>query len=175
MASTMEGGCRLRAWVAAAPIHHPPAGPDSPLVAGGRVLFFSAVPSYSAKSVERGSWSDCADHVFDETCTNLRVYERHTKDVNQAAVKEFNGTVFAYGQTSSGNTLTRSGKTSVRGAWADNMTWFKGDLLVPDSLKDAFDGVTAVVSCVGGFGSNSHMYKVNGTANINAIRAASEK
>ncbi|XP_049932743.1 uncharacterized protein LOC116251463 [Nymphaea colorata] len=59
------------------------------------------------------------------------------------------------------------------------MTWFKGkgDLLVPDSLKDAFDGVTAVVSCVGGFGSNSHMYKVNGTANINAmiaIRAASE-
>ncbi|KAF3785288.1 Uncharacterized protein EJ110_NYTH28351 [Nymphaea thermarum] len=70
--------------------------------------------------------------------------------------------------------LNRSGKTSVRGAWADNMTWFKGDLLVPDSLKDAFDGVASVVSCVGGFGSNSHMYKINGTANINAIRAASE-
>ncbi|KAF3777033.1 Phosphoserine aminotransferase 2 [Nymphaea thermarum] len=109
-----------------------------------QVLFFSAVPSYSAKSVERGSWSDCADHVFDETCTNLRVYERHTKDVNQAAVKGFNGTLFAYGQTSSGKTFTRTGKTSVRGVWADNMTWFKGDLLVPDSLKDAFDGVTAV-------------------------------
>ncbi|KAG6496579.1 hypothetical protein ZIOFF_044447 [Zingiber officinale] len=31
------------------------------------------------------------------------------------------------------------------------------------------------ISCVGGFGSNSHMYKINGTANINAIRAASEK
>lgn len=30
------------------------------------------------------------------------------------------------------------------------------------------------ISCVGGFGSNSQMYKINGTANINAIRAASE-
>lgn len=31
------------------------------------------------------------------------------------------------------------------------------------------------VSCVGGFGSNSFMYKINGTANINAITAAAEK
>ncbi|WZZ91629.1 hypothetical protein YC2023_120208 [Brassica napus] len=46
---------------------------------------------------------------------------------------------------------------------------------VPDLLKDAFDGVTSVISCVGGFGSNSYMYKINGTADINAIRAASEK
>nr|ACF82176.1 unknown [Zea mays] len=37
------------------------------------------------------------------------------------------------------------------------------------------DNVSAVVSCVGGFGSNSFMYKINGTANINAIRAAAEK
>lgn len=31
------------------------------------------------------------------------------------------------------------------------------------------------ISCVGGFGSNSYMYKINGTANINAIRAAAEE
>lgn len=31
------------------------------------------------------------------------------------------------------------------------------------------------VSCVGGFGSNNYMYKINGTANITAIRAAAEK
>lgn len=31
------------------------------------------------------------------------------------------------------------------------------------------------ISCVGGFGSNSYMYKINGTANINAVRAASEQ
>ncbi|MQM03287.1 hypothetical protein Taro_036060 [Colocasia esculenta] len=37
------------------------------------------------------------------------------------------------------------------------------------------DDVTSVISCVGGFGSNSQMYKINGTANINAIRVAAEK
>ena len=31
------------------------------------------------------------------------------------------------------------------------------------------------ISCVGGFGSNSYMNKINETANINAIRAAAEK
>lgn len=31
------------------------------------------------------------------------------------------------------------------------------------------------ISCVGGFGSNATMYKINGTANINAIRAASDQ
>ncbi|OAY80951.1 Uncharacterized protein, chloroplastic, partial [Ananas comosus] len=37
------------------------------------------------------------------------------------------------------------------------------------------NGVAAVISCVGGFGSNTQMYKINGTANINAIRAAAEQ
>lgn len=31
------------------------------------------------------------------------------------------------------------------------------------------------ISCVGGFGSNTQMYKINGSANINAIRAAAEQ
>ncbi|GMQ02697.1 hypothetical protein CsSME_00048806 [Camellia sinensis var. sinensis] len=31
------------------------------------------------------------------------------------------------------------------------------------------------ISCVGGFGSNSYMNKINETANINAIRADAEK
>ncbi|XP_031481201.1 kinesin-like protein KIN-7L isoform X1 [Nymphaea colorata] len=55
------------------------------------------------------------DHVFDDTCTNLSVYERHTKDVIQAAVKGFNGTVFAYGQTSSGKTFTMKGSSNDPG------------------------------------------------------------
>ncbi|KAL7187170.1 hypothetical protein ACSBR1_037274 [Camellia fascicularis] len=50
-----------------------------------------------------------------------------------------------------------------------------GNLLSDDSWKEALSGVTSVISCVGGFGSNSCMYKINGTANINAIRAAAEK
>ncbi|KAJ6678961.1 CENTROMERE PROTEIN E [Salix purpurea] len=49
------------------------------------------------------------DHVFDESCTNSRVYELLTKDLILAAVDGFNGTVFAYGQTSSGKTFTMNG------------------------------------------------------------------
>ncbi|XP_048602348.1 uncharacterized protein At1g32220, chloroplastic-like isoform X1 [Brassica napus] len=49
-----------------------------------------------------------------------------------------------------------------------------GDLLSPDSLKPALEGITSVISCVGGFGSNSQMVRINGTANINAVKAAAE-
>ncbi|KAJ8763799.1 hypothetical protein K2173_003581 [Erythroxylum novogranatense] len=71
--------------------------------------------------------------------------------------------------------LSRSGRSLIRDSWANRMTWHQGNLLSPDSWKEALDGVTAVISCVGGFGSPSYMYKINGTANINAIRAASVK
>lgn len=71
--------------------------------------------------------------------------------------------------------LSRSGRSSLSDSWANNVIWHQGNLLSSDSWKEALDGVTAVISCVGGFGSNSYMYKINGTANINAIRAASEK
>ncbi|XP_078439450.1 uncharacterized protein At1g32220, chloroplastic-like isoform X2 [Wolffia australiana] len=73
------------------------------------------------------------------------------------------------------SSLNRSGKPSARESWVDSVEWHRGDLLLPDAWKDSLEGVSAVISCVGGFGSNSQMYKINGTANINAIRAASEK
>ncbi|KAL6596859.1 hypothetical protein ACP70R_046993 [Stipagrostis hirtigluma subsp. patula] len=73
------------------------------------------------------------------------------------------------------SSLNRSGKPSISESWTDKVIWNQGDLLEPASFKDAMDGVSAVVSCVGGFGSNSFMYKINGTANINAIRAAAER
>lgn len=81
----------------------------------------------------------------------------------------------ALSQGLSVSSLSRSGRASIKEPWADKVVWHQGSLLIPDSLKDALNGVTAVVSCVGGFGSNSHMYKINGTANINAIRAAAEQ
>ncbi|XP_059636813.1 kinesin-like protein KIN-7N isoform X2 [Cornus florida] len=49
------------------------------------------------------------DHVFDENCTNAMVYELLIKDIIEAAVEGFNGTAFAYGQTSSGKTFTMNG------------------------------------------------------------------
>ncbi|KAH7554350.1 hypothetical protein JRO89_XS12G0173500 [Xanthoceras sorbifolium] len=73
------------------------------------------------------------------------------------------------------SSLSRSGRPSLQDSWADNVVWHQGDLLSPDSMKHALTGVNSVISCVGGFGSNSHMYKINGTANINAVRAAVEQ
>ncbi|KAJ3693252.1 hypothetical protein LUZ60_008732 [Juncus effusus] len=73
------------------------------------------------------------------------------------------------------SSLSRSGRSSLRDSWADKVVWHKGNLLEPESLKEAMRGVSAVISCVGGFGTNSHMFKINGTANINAIRTASQE
>ncbi|PSS01047.1 hypothetical protein CEY00_Acc22405 [Actinidia chinensis var. chinensis] len=71
--------------------------------------------------------------------------------------------------------LSRSGRSSINESWANNVIWHQGNLLLDNSWKESLCNVTAVISCVGGFGSNSYMYKINGTANINAIRAAAEK
>uniref|UniRef100_A0A2P2JMP7 Uncharacterized protein MANES_16G133500 n=1 Tax=Rhizophora mucronata TaxID=61149 RepID=A0A2P2JMP7_RHIMU len=71
--------------------------------------------------------------------------------------------------------LSRSGRSSIHDSWANTVIWHQGNLLSPDSWKEALNGVTAVISCVGGFGSKSYMYKINGTANMNAILAASDK
>lgn len=73
------------------------------------------------------------------------------------------------------SSFSRSGRSSIRESWADSVVWHQGSLLIPDSLKDVMNGVSSVISCVGGFGSSSQMYKINGTANINAIRAAAEQ
>uniref|UniRef100_A0A6N2KSE9 NAD(P)-binding domain-containing protein n=1 Tax=Salix viminalis TaxID=40686 RepID=A0A6N2KSE9_SALVM len=71
--------------------------------------------------------------------------------------------------------LSRSGRPSIHDSWVNNVIWHQGSLLSSDSWMEALNGVTSVISCVGGFGSQSYMYKINGTANINAIGAASEK
>lgn len=66
------------------------------------------------------------DHVFDQTCPNSRVYELLTKDIIHAAVEGFNGTVFAYGQTSSGKTFTMNGSENDPG-------------IIHRAVKDVFD------------------------------------
>ncbi|KAJ0042240.1 hypothetical protein Pint_18857 [Pistacia integerrima] len=73
------------------------------------------------------------------------------------------------------HSLSRSGRPSYQDSWTNSIVWHQGDLLSPDSFKSAMTGVTSVISCVGGFGSNPHMYRINGTANINAVIAAAEQ
>ncbi|PWA82882.1 P-loop containing nucleoside triphosphate hydrolases superfamily protein [Artemisia annua] len=55
------------------------------------------------------------DHVFDQDSSNSSIYDLLTKDIIHAVVDGFNGTAFAYGQTSSGKTFTMNGSDNDPG------------------------------------------------------------
>ncbi|KAG9455881.1 hypothetical protein H6P81_000389 [Aristolochia fimbriata] len=55
------------------------------------------------------------DRIFGEQCRTSEVYEAQTKKIVAASVGGFNGTIFAYGQTSSGKTYTMRGSKSEPG------------------------------------------------------------
>lgn len=55
------------------------------------------------------------DHIFDTGQTNKDVFEATAKPIVDAAMKGFNGTIFAYGQTSSGKTYTMMGSNEEPG------------------------------------------------------------
>jgi hypothetical protein len=46
--------------------------------------------------------SSILDHIYDESKTTLELFEGCAKPIVEKAMKGFNGTIFAYGQTSSG-------------------------------------------------------------------------
>ncbi|XP_015179978.1 PREDICTED: centromere-associated protein E-like [Polistes dominula] len=58
---------------------------------------------------KRGDGGFNFDHIFDETTSNKDVFDTVVKPIVDAAVNGFNGTVIAYGQTSSGKTYTMMG------------------------------------------------------------------
>jgi uncharacterized protein YbjT (DUF2867 family) len=47
--------------------------------------------------------------------------------------------------------------------------WKTGDLFAPDGWRDSLKDAVGVISCVGAFGSNEFMEKINGDANILAV------
>jgi kinesin family protein 5 len=49
------------------------------------------------------------DRTFDFNCTQQEVYEHAAKPIIESVLEGFNGTIFAYGQTSSGKTHTMQG------------------------------------------------------------------
>ncbi|PKU83466.1 kinesin-like protein KIN-7L [Dendrobium catenatum] len=66
------------------------------------------------------------DHVFEQSSTNASVYDILIKSIIQAAINGFNGTAFAYGQTSSGKTFTMNGSQLDPG-------------IIPQAVRDIFD------------------------------------
>ena len=49
------------------------------------------------------------DRVFDQNSKQVDVYDYTARSVVDSVLEGFNGTVFAYGQTSSGKTFTMEG------------------------------------------------------------------
>ncbi|CAL6350934.1 unnamed protein product [Bathycoccus prasinos] len=69
------------------------------------------------------------DNVFDESCSNLDVYNKTTSKIVKSVLDGFNGTVFAYGQTSSGKTHTMHGEIGTEPG------------IVPLAVQDVFDSI----------------------------------
>ncbi|KAM7525468.1 hypothetical protein LguiA_015370 [Lonicera macranthoides] len=69
--------------------------------------------------------------------------------------------------------LSRSGRPSYSSPWVDQVTWMTGDVFYVN-WDDVLPGATAVVSTLGGFGSEEQMQRINGEANVVAVNAAKE-
>eukprot|EP00897_Mesotaenium_endlicherianum_P002152 jgi/Mesen1/1965/ME000147S01067 len=66
--------------------------------------------------------------------------------------------------------LNRSGPPSYTEPWVEEVKWERGDVFTAEWSR-LLAGVDAVVSCIGGFGSNEQMERINGDANIAAVDA----
>lgn len=66
------------------------------------------------------------DKVYDENTKTTDVYDDVAKPIVEAAAAGFNGTIFAYGQTSSGKTYTMTGTEESLG-------------IIPLSVMNLFD------------------------------------
>ncbi|KAK9825306.1 hypothetical protein WJX74_007732 [Apatococcus lobatus] len=71
--------------------------------------------------------------------------------------------------------LSRNGCPPHLGSqsWAQSVEWIKADVFNPSSWQDLLPGSIGLVTCLGAFGSNDFMLKMNGTANVNIVEAAS--
>ncbi|KAL3691446.1 hypothetical protein R1sor_005097 [Riccia sorocarpa] len=68
-----------------------------------------SVTLYSLQGTPVSGQSFSFDHVFGTETKNVDIYGGLTKEVIMSTLNGFNGTVFAYGQTSSGKTYTMKG------------------------------------------------------------------
>ncbi|XP_044502175.1 uncharacterized protein At1g32220, chloroplastic-like isoform X2 [Mangifera indica] len=69
--------------------------------------------------------------------------------------------------------LSRSGRPRYTGSWIEQVNWISGDVFYAN-WNEVLAGATAVVSTLGGFGSEEQMLRINGEANVVAVGAAQE-
>ncbi|KAK4769778.1 hypothetical protein SAY87_030310 [Trapa incisa] len=69
--------------------------------------------------------------------------------------------------------LSRSGRSTHPGSWVDQVTWMPGDVFYAN-WDEVLVGATAVISTLGGIGSEEQMQRINGEANVVAVNAAKD-
>ncbi|CAK9797030.1 Centromere-associated protein E [Anthophora plagiata] len=89
----------------------------------------NSIVSTDPEMKRRGDGGFCFDHIFDVNTSNLDVFDTIVKPIVNASVNGFNGTVFAYGQTSSGKTYTMMGTAEEPG-------------IIPLTIQYMFDAIT---------------------------------
>ncbi|CAI5473655.1 unnamed protein product [Closterium sp. Yama58-4] len=73
------------------------------------------------------------DNVFDGSATSEEVFQSRACEIAKAVVDGFNGTIFAYGQTSSGKTFTMRGVPACEG-------------VIPLSVRQVFDTISQTMN-----------------------------
>ncbi|CAG9321920.1 unnamed protein product [Blepharisma stoltei] len=76
----------------------------------------------------QGPQSFTYDHVYGPEFTSQQIYQQISKPIVQRVLNGFNGTVFMYGQTTSGKTYTMLGTPDLPG-------------ILPCSIKDIFQSI----------------------------------
>ncbi|KAI8844459.1 P-loop containing nucleoside triphosphate hydrolase protein [Chytriomyces cf. hyalinus JEL632] len=71
------------------------------------------------------------DAAFDETCTQIEVYNSTARIIVDAVLNGFNGTVFCYGQTGTGKTFSMQG--------ISNVPHLRG--IIPNAFNHIFDHI----------------------------------
>lgn len=71
--------------------------------------------------------------------------------------------------------LNRSGAPGVKESWVHEVDWVRGNAFESEKWRHLLADASAVVSCIGAFGTNDFMRKINGEANIIAVKAAAEE
>lgn len=71
------------------------------------------------------------DHIFEENVSTRTIYDTVAKSIITSAINGFNGTIFAYGQTSSGKTYTMTGTPKELG-------------IIPIAIDDIFNMIQKV-------------------------------
>ncbi|KAG2676728.1 hypothetical protein I3843_12G067700 [Carya illinoinensis] len=156
-------------------------------------LFFNAVPSLPSSRTTAAFRTRPTSHFqnrFGVRCSYAEVTERD--DSNPATIdvvadvktervvvlggNGFVGSAICKAAVAKGIeviSLSRSGRPTYPSSWVEQVNWVAGDVFYVN-WDEVLVGATAVISTLGGIGSEEQMKRINGEANVVAVNAAKD-